>query len=138
MIDKRTMKSRGFGFVMFADPAGRDEAISHMHDTELDTRRISVTKAIPMDQTLPGTPAAALGAGRREGGYMSRDRYSRPFDRGGYDRGYERGGSYDRYAGGDRYGGGGAYGGARTRPYEPRYSPYGSISSPTRSLLRKA
>jgi hypothetical protein len=49
---------------------------------ELEGRRISVTRAVPQDQTKPGTPAAILGGGsgaRRE--YAPRREYGR-------DRGY--------------------------------------------------
>lgn len=93
MIDKHTMRSRGFGFVTFEDKKGMEEAIEIMHNKELEGRTISVTRAIPQDQTLPGTPAAALGGGRDSRGRG----YDRPPERDG--RGYERG--YHRYA--DRY-----------------------------------
>jgi RNA recognition motif-containing protein len=116
IIDKLTNKSRGFGFVKFSDAAGRDEAIIQMNQADLDGRSISVTKAIPQDQTAPGTPAAALGGGRRgEGPERS---YSRPYER-SYDRGYDRyrgaAPSYDRYA---------AYP-PRAPAYDARYSGYG-------------
>ena len=109
--------------VFFKDLTGLEDAIRDMHDKELEGRKISVVRAVPQDQTKPGTPAAALGGGGRRGGY---DRggpreynrgsyYDRPYDRGGYDRGGGGGGYYadPRYAGYDSrgydrgYGGGG-------------------------------
>lgn len=133
MIDRKTMRSRGFGFVTFSDKKGMEEAIEKMHNKELEGRRISVTRAIPQDQTLPGTPAAALGGGRdgRER-YRADDRpydRPRPYDRGydhryvdryAYDRAalYERG--YDRYADYDRSAYDRAYG---YGPYDDRGYP---------------
>ena len=114
--------------MFFKDLTGLEDAIRDMHDKELEGRKISVVRAVPQDQTKPGTPAAALGGGGRRGGY---DRggpreynrgsyYDRPYDRGGYDRGGGGGGYYadPRYAGYDSRGydrgyggGGGGYGG---------------------------
>ncbi len=34
-----------------------EDAIRDMHDKELDGRKISCVRAVPMDQTKPGTPA---------------------------------------------------------------------------------
>jgi len=135
MKDKHTGRSRGFGFVWFPNDEDRQAAIAEMHKSTLRDRAISVTAAVPQNQTAPGTPAAALGGYRRPGpprggGYGDRSRYDRGgygggygADRGGYDRydsrggyeGYEghRGGGYDRYGGGGGYGSGygGGYGG---------------------------
>lgn len=114
MVDKRTGRSRGFGFVFFAEKAGLDEAIGKMHETDLEGRRISVRKAVPQDQTAPGTPASAL----------SGDRYRAGYDRGGYDKAYRGGGydrGYDRYA----YDRSLAYDRAYDRAYERDYRGYG-------------
>ena len=64
MADKVTGKSRGFGFVYFADEKGLRSAIDALHGTEWDGRRISVTRAIPQNETAPGTPASVLMGGR--------------------------------------------------------------------------
>jgi len=134
MLDKHTQRPRGFGFVWFKDKLGMEDAIRDMHNKELEGRVISVTKAVPMDQTKPGTPAASLGGGvgarkegfreprRDRGGYGGGGGYNRGYDRGGggYDKGYDRGygssgygGGYDRgYGGGYDRGYGGGYGGA--------------------------
>lgn len=67
-LDRATGRSRGFGFVMFADEKGLRDAIAAMDKTDVDGRRISVTRAIPQNETAPGTPAAALQRGSRGGG----------------------------------------------------------------------
>lgn len=87
--DKHTGRSRGFGFVWFPNDEDRQAAIAEMHKSTLRDRAISVTAAVPQNQTAPGTPAAALGGYRRPGpprggGYGDRSRY----DRGGYGGGY--------------------------------------------------
>ena len=69
MMDKMTGRSRGFGFVMFADQRDQDAAIEKLHNTEVEGRRISVTRAVPQAETAPGTPADAL----RKGQYVPRD-----------------------------------------------------------------
>ena len=65
MLDRVTQRSRGFGFVHFDNKEDMDEAIEKLHDTEIDGRKISVTRAIPQDSIQPGTPAAALGKRER-------------------------------------------------------------------------
>lgn len=121
ILDKNTNRPRGFGFVWFKDKLGMEDAVRDMHDKELEGRKISCVRAVPMDQTKPGTPAAALGGGqgsrsRDYGRYPPRDSYGRDYGR-GYDRGYDRyapagaAGGYDRGYGG--------YGGA-----DPRYGTY--------------
>ena len=67
-LDRATGRSRGFGFVMFADEKGLRDAIAAMDKTDVDGRRISVTRAIPQNETAPGTPAAALQRGVRGSG----------------------------------------------------------------------
>ncbi|CAL5228801.1 g11999 [Coccomyxa viridis] len=117
MLDKMTGRSRGFGFVTFDTKEDMEECISNLDKTELEGRRISVTRAIPQTEIAPGAPAHSLhGPGRR-------DRYADPYDRGyrgggdrhrGYDRGYDRGPprGYER-------GGGGGYGGGYERAAYP-------------------
>ncbi|PSC70478.1 glycine-rich RNA-binding RZ1A isoform B [Micractinium conductrix] len=120
MMDKMTGRSRGFGFVMFADRRDQDAAIDRMHNTEVDGRRISVTRAVPQNETAPGTPADAL----RRGTTVPRDAGRQNF-RGGYGGG--GGGGYGRERGG--YGGGGygggGYGGGRDDYYRGGGGGYG-------------
>jgi RNA recognition motif-containing protein len=63
MLDRQTQRSRGFGFVHFAAKEDMEDAVHGLHGTEIDSRKISVTRAIPQSETAPGTPAAALARG---------------------------------------------------------------------------
>lgn len=67
MLDKITNRSRGFGFVTFENKEDMDECIAKLHATELDGRKISVTKAIPQSEIAPGAPASAIHGGPRGG-----------------------------------------------------------------------
>ncbi len=67
MLDKMTGRSRGFGFVTFDTKEDMEECISNLDKTELEGRRISVTRAIPQTEIAPGAPAHSLhGPGRRD------------------------------------------------------------------------
>ena len=117
MLDKMTGRSRGFGFVTFDNEEDLKEAVKAMHDSELDSRKISCTRAIPQSETAPGTPASALagsgppgppraryGGGGGASSRSSERGFDRVYERGpprgyasrGYEdrRGYDRGGSY--------------------------------------------
>ncbi len=71
MLDKATGRSRGFGFVTFANKEDMDECIAKLHGTELDGRKISVTRAIPQSEIAPGAP---VGRGGSYSGGGGRDR----------------------------------------------------------------
>ena len=64
MIDRKTGRSRGFGFVFLNENASTQDAINNMHGAIVDGRKISVTRAVPETQTMPGTPAPLLAAGK--------------------------------------------------------------------------
>jgi len=84
--DRDTGRSRGFGFVRYAQEQDAENAITNMNNVEFDGRTIRVDKA------------SERGAGGGAGGGYSR---------GGGGSGYGGGRGGGGYGGGDRYGGGG-------------------------------
>ncbi|KAK4258643.1 hypothetical protein QN277_005072 [Acacia crassicarpa] len=108
--DRETGRSRGFGFVTFANEQAMRDAIEGMNGQDLDGRNITVNEAQNRGR---GGGGGYGGGGRREGGY----------NRNG-------GGGYGGGNGGGGYGGGG-YGGGRDRGYGDggaRYSRGGGAS----------
>jgi RNA recognition motif-containing protein len=73
IMDKMTGRSKGFGFVEFADDAEADAAIEKFNGMDVDGRKLTVNEARPMEPRAPRT-------GGNGGGYGSNDRNS---DRGG-------------------------------------------------------
>ncbi len=63
VMDRETGRSRGFGFVTFANDEGATKAISEMDGTELDGRTIKVNEA----EDKPARSGGGGGGGR--GGY---------------------------------------------------------------------
>ncbi len=49
VTDRDTHRSRGFGFVEFADEANNQKAVDQLNGKELDGREISVSIARPKD-----------------------------------------------------------------------------------------
>lgn len=47
--DRMTGRSRGFGFVEFADDAAAEAAIKELNDSDLDGRKIVVNEAKPRE-----------------------------------------------------------------------------------------
>lgn len=47
--DKYSGRSKGFGFVTFADDAAADKAIAEMHEKEFEGRKLTVNEAKPME-----------------------------------------------------------------------------------------
>ena len=68
IMDKMTGRSKGFGFVEFADDAEAEAAISKWNGMEVDGRKLTVNEARPMEPRAP----------RTGGGYNDRNN-----DRGG-------------------------------------------------------
>lgn len=101
--DRDTGRSRGFGFVRYANDADADTAIAQMNNVDFDGRQIRVDKASERGAG-GGGGGGGFGGGRGGGGYGG--------GRGGYSGG---GGGYnDRQGGGGGYGGGqGGYGGGQ-------------------------
>lgn len=101
ITDRDTGRSRGFGFVTFANDEDAQTAIEQMNDSQLDGRRIRVNEA----QERGG--GGGGGRGGRGGGGGGRGGYG-----GGGGGGYGGGGGGGGYGGG---GGGGGYGGGGGR-----------------------
>jgi len=102
--DRDTGRSRGFGFVRFANDADADGAMEAMNNQDFDGRRIRVDKA--SDRAGGGAPRGGGYGGGGGGGYQ----------RGGYGGGGGQGG----------YGGGGqGQGGASWGPPQGGYPPRG-------------
>ena len=71
--DRDTGRSRGFGFVTFADPAAADAAMAAMDGSELDGRSIRVNEAQQRGDRRGGGGGGGGGGGR--GGYHRGDRW---------------------------------------------------------------
>lgn len=113
ITDRETGRSRGFGFVTFADDKAADLAVAELDGRELDGRTIRVNEA--QNQTRPrGGGGGGPRSGPRDfGGGGDRGGPPRDFgDRGGggRDRGRERDRDRDDDDGGGRRGRGGGRG----------------------------
>lgn len=67
--DRDTGRSRGFGFVTFADGDQADQAISAMDGKQLDGRTISVNEARDRNDSRGGGGGGRGGGGGGRGGY---------------------------------------------------------------------
>jgi cold-inducible RNA-binding protein len=90
--DRDTDRSRGFGFVSFANPKDAMDAMQGMDGQELDGRTIKVNEAQERERSGGGGPRGGGGGGgdRRGGGGGG-------FNRGGGDRGGRGGGGGGRW-----------------------------------------
>jgi RNA recognition motif-containing protein len=107
ITDRETGRSRGFGFVTFADASAADEAIDQMNENQLDGRSIRVTEANERPAGGGGGGRGGFGGGGGGGGRGGFGGGGGGFggggDRGGFGGGGDRGG----------FGGGGGRGGDR-------------------------
>ena len=110
IMDKDTGRSKGFGFVEMDEEEAAKTAISNLHETEVQGRKLIVNESQPRAEGEGGFKKRPGGGGGYGGGGS----------RGGYGGGGSRGGSG---GGGSRggYGGGGGsrggYGGGGGRDY---------------------
>ncbi len=85
--DKFSGRSKGFGFVTFADEESANKAIAAMNGKEVQGRELKVTEAKPMDPDRPRPPRRDFGGGRGggngggRGGFGGRDSGRGRFDR---------------------------------------------------------
>lgn len=84
IMDRDTGRSRGFGFVTFANDEGAATAVTEMNGSELDGRTIKVNEA--EDRGFKPGAGGGGGGGRGRGGYKGGSRGGRGGG-GGYDRG---------------------------------------------------
>jgi RNA recognition motif-containing protein len=66
--DRETDRSRGFGFVSFANPKDAMDAMHGMDGQELDGRTIKVNEAQERERSGGGGPRGGGGGGERRGG----------------------------------------------------------------------
>jgi RNA recognition motif-containing protein len=111
ITDRETGRSRGFGFVTFADPTHGDAAMSALDGQDLDGRTIRVNEAQNQQPRRSGPPGGGppragepprdFGAGERGRGggerERDRDRDGGREDRGRRGRGDRDGGGRQRY-----------------------------------------
>ncbi|CAO3570192.1 unnamed protein product [Mortierella alpina] len=74
--DRETGRSRGFGFVTYADEESAEKAIHSLNDQDFDGRRIKVDRA--SERTSGGPPRGG------RGGYNNAPRYGQQQQQGGY------------------------------------------------------
>ena len=54
ITDRMTGRSKGFGFVTFANKEGADKAVAEMNEKEVEGRKIVVNVAKPRQERTPG------------------------------------------------------------------------------------
>jgi RNA recognition motif-containing protein len=74
ITDRETGRSRGFGFVTFAEDAHADEAMNQMNGAELDGRTINVNEARERSPRGPGGGGGGFRGDRNDRG-PRRSRY---------------------------------------------------------------
>ena len=67
ITDKFSGRSKGFGFVTFANKEDAEKAISEMNEKDVQGRALKVSEAKPMDPDAPRRPRPSFG-GNRDGG----------------------------------------------------------------------
>lgn len=67
--DRETGRSKGFGFVEMGDSKSASQAITALHDKEIDGRRLSVNEARPREERSGGGGGGGGSYGRSNRGY---------------------------------------------------------------------
>ncbi|KAG9062921.1 hypothetical protein KI688_004518 [Linnemannia hyalina] len=93
--DRETGRSRGFGFVTFAEDSAADAAIENLNDREFEGRQIKVDRASERGSNNGG----GFRGGR--GGYNSAPRYNNQQQQGGYGGGGYQSGAQSGRSDGD-------------------------------------
>ncbi len=62
IIDHETGRSKGFGFVTFAEAIAAEEAIAKFDGQDLDGRRVKVSAAIENNRRSPSAPRRNMGS----------------------------------------------------------------------------
>lgn len=130
IFDRATGRSKGFGFVTFADEQTASTALQAFNNTEMDGRTIRVSYAQPQAPREPGQgPPGGFGGGggvpggfRNDGGGFG--------GQGGAGRGFgafggRQGGGYGNQGGFQQGGGGGGYGAPQQGGYQGQQGGYG-------------
>lgn len=69
IVDRFSNRSKGFGFVTFANDEDADKAISEMNEKEVEGRNLKVNEAKPMEERSDSDrPRRSFGGGNRDFG----------------------------------------------------------------------
>ncbi|ERF70150.1 hypothetical protein EPUS_00337 [Endocarpon pusillum Z07020] len=138
VIDRQSQRSRGFGFVRYAEQSEAEEAISKMNNVEFDGRTIRVDHADPSNRAprVGQAPNAGRYGNQYEGSMGGRGWSSQneggPSSQGGRGWGGQNDGGFGGQGnfGGASYGGGRGYGGGVGGGYGQQPGAYGSGYNP--------
>jgi len=97
IIDRMSGRSKGFGFVEFANDEDADKAIAELNNSKMGERTIVVNVARPMEERSNDRPRYD----NNRGGYGGGSRGGYGGGRGGFSRG-DRGGGRGGFRRGDR------------------------------------
>ncbi|GJQ13493.1 hypothetical protein GpartN1_g5284.t1 [Galdieria partita] len=106
VVERETGRSRGFGFVSYAEGSSVEECIAALDGQDMQGRTIRVNKAMSREQREGGGDFPRRGGRGRYGGFRSG-----PYER----RDFDRRRDHERRDNGHGYGGRGRSGGFRRR-----------------------
>mmetsp|Transcript_52706 Transcript_52706/g.115183 ORF Transcript_52706/g.115183 Transcript_52706/m.115183 type:complete len:117 (+) Transcript_52706:230-580(+) len=114
MMDQATQRSRGFGYVTYAESSSVEAAMATFKENKIDDKWVEVKRCIPQDKMPPGGKGKGKGKGMDYGGGCGM---------GGCMGGY----GAPAYGGG--YGGAAAYGGMGYGAPAAAYGGYGAYGA---------